>query len=65
MKALAPRTIIEAGDAAGAIGYALIKGLGGLVFVGVFFKNFLLWGSPGTCCQPGRSTSPASPSGSR
>jgi multicomponent Na+:H+ antiporter subunit B len=46
MKIIAPDTAIELGDALGAAGYALV-GLGGLVFVGVFFKNFLPLGIPG------------------
>ena len=53
MKALAPHTVIELGDAAGAVGYALI-GLGGLVFVGVFFKNFLPLGIPGHLLSAGQ-----------
>lgn len=53
MKALAPHTVIELGDAAGAMGYALI-GLGGLVFAGVFFKNFLPLGIPGHLLSAGQ-----------
>ena len=53
MKALAPHTVIELGDAAGAVGYALI-GLGGLVFAGVFFKNFLPLGIPGHLLSAGQ-----------
>ncbi len=46
MKIIAPHIVVELGDALGAAGYALV-GLGGLVFVGVFFKNFLPLGIPG------------------
>jgi multicomponent Na+:H+ antiporter subunit B len=53
MRALAPHTLIELGDAVGAMGYALI-GLGGLVFVGVFFKNFLPLGIPGHLLSAGQ-----------
>ena len=64
MRRSRPHTLVEVGDAVGAAGFALV-GLGGLVFVGVFFKNFLPFGIPGTCCRPGRSTWPAWPSASR
>ena len=53
MKTLAPHTVVELGDAAGAVGYALI-GLGGLVFTGVFFKNFLPLGIPGHLLSAGQ-----------
>jgi multicomponent Na+:H+ antiporter subunit B len=43
---LAPDWAIEAMDAAGAAGYALL-GLGGLIFASVFLKNFLPLGTPG------------------
>jgi multicomponent Na+:H+ antiporter subunit B len=45
MRILAPHTVVEIGDAIGAVGYGLV-GLGGLVFVGIFFKNFLPLGIP-------------------
>jgi multicomponent Na+:H+ antiporter subunit B len=53
MKLIAPHTLVELGDAAGAAGYALI-GIGGLVFVGVFFKNFLPLGIPGHILSAGQ-----------
>ena len=48
-----PTRCVEIGDAVGAMGYALI-GLGGLVFVGVFFKNFLPLGIPGHLLSAGQ-----------
>ncbi len=53
MRVVAPHTLIELGEAAGAIGYGLV-GLGGLVFVGVFFKNFLPLGIPGHLLSAGQ-----------
>jgi multicomponent Na+:H+ antiporter subunit B len=53
MKLVAPHTLVELGDAVGAAGYALV-GLGGLVFVGVFFKNFLPFGIPGHLLSAGQ-----------
>jgi multicomponent Na+:H+ antiporter subunit B len=53
MKVVAPHVLVELGDALGAAGYALI-GLGGLVFVGVFFKNFLPVGIPGHLLSGGQ-----------
>ena len=53
MKRLAPHALVEIGDAAGAVGYALV-GLGGLVFAGVFFKNFLPLGIPGHLLSAGQ-----------
>lgn len=53
MKRIAPHRLIELGDALGAAGYALV-GLGGLVFVGVFFKNFLPLGIPGHLLSAGQ-----------
>jgi multicomponent Na+:H+ antiporter subunit B len=52
MKIIAPQPFIEISDALGAAGYALI-GLGGLIFVGVFFKNFLPFGVPGHLLSAG------------
>jgi multicomponent Na+:H+ antiporter subunit B len=52
MKVIAPHTMVELGDAAGAAGYALV-GLGGLVFVGIFFKNFIALGIPGHLLSAG------------
>lgn len=43
-KQVAPDWALEAIESAGAAGYALI-GVGGLVFAGVFFKNFLPYGT--------------------
>jgi multicomponent Na+:H+ antiporter subunit B len=53
MKALAPTKLIEIGDSLGAAGYALV-GLGGLVFAGVFFRNFLPLGTPGHLLSAGQ-----------
>jgi multicomponent Na+:H+ antiporter subunit B len=53
MKIVAPHTLVELGDAIGAAGYALV-GLGGLVFVGVFLKNFLPLGIPGHLLSGGQ-----------
>jgi multicomponent Na+:H+ antiporter subunit B len=53
MKAVAPHTIIEISEALGAAGYALV-GLGGLIFAGVFFENFLPLGSPGHLLSAGQ-----------
>lgn len=46
MKAVAPRRLLESADAIGAVAYALV-GLGGLIFAGIYFKNFLPLGSQG------------------
>jgi multicomponent Na+:H+ antiporter subunit B len=53
MRAVAPHTVVEIGDAVGAAGYAVV-GLGGLVFVGIFFKNFLPLGIPGHLLSAGQ-----------
>ncbi|MBV8713251.1 MAG: hypothetical protein JOY56_15795, partial [Solirubrobacterales bacterium] len=53
MKTVAPTIVEELGDAIGAAGYALV-GLGGLVFAGVFFKNFLPLGIPGHLLSAGQ-----------
>jgi multicomponent Na+:H+ antiporter subunit B len=53
MRVVAPHTLVELGEAAGAIGYGMV-GLGGLVFVGVFFKNFLPLGIPGHLLSAGQ-----------
>jgi multicomponent Na+:H+ antiporter subunit B len=53
MKAIAPKAVIEASDALGAAGYGLV-GLGGLIFAGVFFKNFLPLGTPGHLLSAGQ-----------
>lgn len=52
LKVLAPHSLLEIADAAGAGGYALV-GLGGLVFTGIFFKNFLPLGTPGHLLSAG------------
>jgi multicomponent Na+:H+ antiporter subunit B len=44
-KRIAPEWLLEAGDAVGAAGYALM-GLAGLVFASVYLKNFLPFGMP-------------------
>jgi multicomponent Na+:H+ antiporter subunit B len=53
MRALAPETLEEIADAAGAAGYALV-GLGGLIFAGIFFKNFLPFGISGHLLSAGQ-----------
>ncbi len=53
MRIIAPHTVVEIGDAVGAMGYGLI-GVGGLVFVGIFFKNFLPLGIPGHLLSAGQ-----------
>ena len=53
MRIVAPHTLVELGEAFGAMGYALV-GLGGLVFAGVFFKNFLPFGIPGHLLSAGQ-----------
>ncbi|HTD79540.1 MAG TPA: MnhB domain-containing protein, partial [Chloroflexota bacterium] len=53
MKALAPTVLVEIGESLGAAGYALV-GLGGLIFVGVFFKNFIPLGIPGHILSAGQ-----------
>jgi multicomponent Na+:H+ antiporter subunit B len=52
MKLVAPHAMVEAAEAAGAAGYALV-GVGGLVFASVFFKNFVGLGSPGHILSAG------------
>jgi multicomponent Na+:H+ antiporter subunit B len=53
MKRVAPHRIVEVGEALGAAGYALV-GVSGLVFVGIFFKNFLPLGIPGHLLSAGQ-----------
>lgn len=53
VKIVAPHTLVEIGEAAGAAGYVLV-GLGGLVFAGVFFKNFLPLGLSGHLLSGGQ-----------
>jgi multicomponent Na+:H+ antiporter subunit B len=52
LKRMAPSWAVEASEAIGAAGYALF-GLGGLVFAGVFFKDFLPGGNPGQLLSAG------------
>jgi multicomponent Na+:H+ antiporter subunit B len=52
MKRIAPEQLLELGDAAGAAGFALL-GIGGLLFAGVFFENFLDLGKPGSLNSAG------------
>jgi multicomponent Na+:H+ antiporter subunit B len=52
MKTVAPHALVEAGEAIGAAGFALV-GVGGLVFAGVFFENFIDRGSPGKLLSAG------------
>ncbi|MBV9802293.1 MAG: hypothetical protein JO130_03850, partial [Solirubrobacterales bacterium] len=53
MKFVAPHTLVELGEAAGAVGYGLV-GVAGLVFAGVFFKNFLPLGLTGHLLSAGQ-----------
>jgi multicomponent Na+:H+ antiporter subunit B len=50
---LSPHTLLEVGEAVGAAGYAMV-GVAGLVFVGIFFKNFLPLGIPGHLLSAGQ-----------
>jgi multicomponent Na+:H+ antiporter subunit B len=52
MRHLSPHALEELAEASGAAGYGLI-GLGGLVFAGTFFKNFLGFGTPGELVSAG------------
>lgn len=52
MRIVAPHAMVELGEAAGAAGYALV-GLGGLIFSGVFFENFISLGSAGHILSAG------------
>jgi multicomponent Na+:H+ antiporter subunit B len=52
MKIVAPHAVVAIGESLGAIGFALI-GLGGLIFLGVFFQNFLPEGSAGHILSAG------------
>ena len=49
---VAPHSMVELGESAGAAGFALI-GVGGLVFAGTFFKNFIALGAPGRLLSAG------------
>ncbi len=53
MRAIAPQRLIELGDTVGAAGYALV-GLSGLVFAGIFFKNWIPFGIPGHLLSAGQ-----------
>jgi len=53
MKAIAPHLLIEWGDAIGAAGYALL-GLSGLVFAGIFLRNYIPLGTPGHLLSGGQ-----------
>jgi multicomponent Na+:H+ antiporter subunit B len=52
LKRVAPHWALEAADSLGAAGYTLI-GLGGLIFAGVYLKNFLPLGTPGQLLSAG------------
>jgi multicomponent Na+:H+ antiporter subunit B len=52
LKIVAPHWALDALDAIGAGAYAML-GLGGLVFVSVYFKNFLPLGTPGHLLSAG------------
>lgn len=53
MTIVAPHTLVEIGESAGAIGYGLV-GISGLVLSGVFFKNFLPLGAVGHLLSGGQ-----------
>ncbi len=50
---VSPHTLLEVGEAVGAAGYAMV-GVAGLVFVGIFFKNFLPLGIAGHLLSAGQ-----------
>lgn len=52
MKRLVPHAVVGIGESLGAVGFGLI-GMGGLIFVGVFFKNFLPLGTAGHLLSAG------------
>jgi multicomponent Na+:H+ antiporter subunit B len=52
VKLVAPHAVVEAAEAAGAAGYAMV-GVGGLIFAGTFFKNFLPLGTAGELLSAG------------
>ncbi len=52
LKRAAPRVLLESADALGAAAYALI-GLGGLIFAGIYLKNFLPLGATGHLLSAG------------
>jgi multicomponent Na+:H+ antiporter subunit B len=52
LKRIAPQWALEALESAGAAAYALI-GLGGLIFAGVYFKNYLPLGTSGKLLSAG------------
>ena len=52
MKRLAPEWMLEASEAIGAAGYALI-GVAGLIIAGVYLKNFLPLGTPAMLLSAG------------
>jgi multicomponent Na+:H+ antiporter subunit B len=52
MRRVAPRRVIESADALGASAYGLI-GLGGLIFAGIYLKNFLPNGAAGHLLSSG------------
>jgi multicomponent Na+:H+ antiporter subunit B len=52
MRRVAPKRLAESADAVGAAAYAMI-GVGGLIFAGVYLKNFLPLGSSGKLLSAG------------
>jgi multicomponent Na+:H+ antiporter subunit B len=52
VKLVAPHAMVEAAEAVGAAGYALI-GVGGLIFLSTFFKNFIALGTAGELLSAG------------
>lgn len=52
VRRVAPHALVEVTEAAGAAGYGLI-GVGGLVFAGTFFANFIAFGTAGELLSAG------------
>jgi multicomponent Na+:H+ antiporter subunit B len=52
LKRLAPEWMLEAAESAGAVAYTLM-GVAGLIFAGVYLKNFLPLGTPGELLSAG------------
>jgi multicomponent Na+:H+ antiporter subunit B len=52
LRRAAPEWLLESADSIGAGGYTLI-GLGGLIFAGVYLKNFIALGTPGKLLSAG------------
>jgi multicomponent Na+:H+ antiporter subunit B len=52
MRRIAPKRLTESADALGAAGYALV-GVGGLIFTGIYLKNFIPFGLAGHLLSSG------------